>query len=952
MISRNALRRRSAKPVAATALVATAALFVYAAHPRITKPLVWETGAWGTMLLLAFLGWGELACRLLAPRRRVGVGLRSVWGASALALVTIILANFRLARTSVLVTLVALGVVGFGYTVWAGRAAIVRRITASLLLARSRPATAAIVLGAAIVVIIYVAGGLGDISSNPYDDELSYLALPRQLLARGTMVDPFSFRRAGALGSQSIFHGLLLANGSVQHLNFFDRGIAAIMLALLIAGFGRGRERPPLLVTVLAILLTFVFFQTRRVNLASNVSGLTFFLGSFLTVRFFSGETSTGAYRRGLVAGALVTTTTCALRQSFLPAAVFMFMLPVVAPAISRRDARRRVLVDAMFAALALGALLLPWLVVFHETTGAILYPLQKGYLRAGYAVKSTTVVGLKELRHFLAVLMDPERSRYTLLFFILGLAVPEADVRRPLKSFIVSAFLGLLVLTDSFTITHSGDIARYGFGFTASASIAVLLSAGAWLRAAAVQTKLAGAVAVVLAVIQFEPYYAIQRLGDALSFFDAQRRSAPQSPRTAPAATYQYTELQAAVPEGEKLIVMVDEPYLLDFGRNDVYSLDLPGALSPPPGIPFFRGPEAFADYFVRTQNARYLAFVDPSSSRFLYRRDIWYARLFDDEAMWRAYAPYFLDAFDNLEALRDTRRVLFEGHGIYVLDLATKASDADRIEHLLSHAKKPEPRPAFGIVVQPSETAPDEAQRIAATGFDLAVVLVSASPDGIQDRDRVDAFVRAAAQTPMRVAFQVRLGGRTSQEALASAVSELEARGLMERAFELESKKLLFAEPQTDSLPLPRYTLPGYAVVGVTRWQRFDDLNLDALPEAASLPAGSALDRGLAYLERAGYMSQLAPAWALRDALGVVSVTPGWKLSHVTKTSGLVELERKGGRTLVEQVDAALARRPKIVVLYAWSDDASGVGIRPATEGGAFYVDLTARLVGRSGR
>lgn len=952
MISMSALRKRSAKPVAVALLVAVAALFVYAAVPRIAKPLIWEAGAWGTTMLLAFLGYGELVSRLLAPRRKVGVGLRAIWGASALALVTIILANLRLARTSVLVALVALGVVGFGYTVWAGRAAIVRRIAASVQLARSRPATAAIVLGATVVVAIYVAGGLGDVYTNPYDDELSYMALSRQLLARGTMVDPFSFRRASALGAQSIFHGLLLANGSLQHLNFFDRGIAAVMLALLIAGFGRGRDRPPLLVTVLAILLAFVFFQTRRVNLASNVSGLAFFLGLFSTIRFFSDARSPSDHRRGLVAGALVTATTCALRQSFIPPAACMFMLSAVAPIVTRRDARRKeLLVDVAFAALALGAILLPWLLLFRESTGAFLYPLQKGYLRAGYAVKSETVVGLKELRLFLGALLDTERSRYAILFFVLGLSVPEANPHRPLKSFIASAVIGLSMLTHSFTIADPGNVARYAFGYTGSVSIAVLLSAGGWLRADAVRTKLAAAVAVVLAVLNFEPYYATQRLSEALANFDEQRRQAPQSPRSAPAATFQYADLQAAVPPGEKLVVMVDEPCLLDFGRNEIYSLDLPGALSPPPGIPFFRGPEAFADYFVHTQNVRYLAFADPSSSRYLYRREMWYGRLFDDEPYWRAYAPYFLDAFDNLEALKDSRRVLFEGHGMYVLDLATKASDADRIEHLLSRAKKAETRPAFGIAVRPSEAAPEEASRMAETGFDLAVVLVSASPDGIEDRDRVDAFVRAVAQTPMRVAFQIRLGGRTSQEALANAVSELETRGLLERAYEIEGKKLLFAEPETDDLPLPRYTLPGYEIVGVTRWQRFDDLDLDALPEATSLPTGSALDRGLAYLKRAGYLSQLAPAWALRDTLGVVSVTPGWKLSRVTKTSGLVEQERRGGRTLVEQMDTALSLRPKVVVLYAWTDDGSGVGIRPTAEAGTFYVDLTARLVGRSG-
>jgi hypothetical protein len=130
------------------------------------------------------------------------------------------------------------------------------------------------------------------------------------------------------------------------------------------------------------------------------------------------------------------------------------------------------------------------------------------------------------------------------------------------------------------------------------------------------------------------------------------------------------YAHLQGAVPAGARLAVLVDEPYHLDYARNPVFNLDMPGFASPAPGQPFFQGSERVAEYF-RGQSIRYLAFVRAEMSRYHYRRDYWIERLLDDQELWRRWAPYLLDFIDNLAELARTHGVIFEERGLVVVDL-----------------------------------------------------------------------------------------------------------------------------------------------------------------------------------------------------------------------------------------------------------------------------------------
>jgi hypothetical protein len=130
------------------------------------------------------------------------------------------------------------------------------------------------------------------------------------------------------------------------------------------------------------------------------------------------------------------------------------------------------------------------------------------------------------------------------------------------------------------------------------------------------------------------------------------------------------YRRLQAATPAGARVLVMLDEPYFLDYARNEIWNLDLPGTASPSPSIPCFQGPEAVAEY-LHGLGIRHLVFVMPEKSMFLYGPDLWRPRLYDPDEIWRVYAPYVVDVMENLVALSKTRVHVHDEGGMVVLDL-----------------------------------------------------------------------------------------------------------------------------------------------------------------------------------------------------------------------------------------------------------------------------------------
>ena len=95
-----------------------------------------------------------------------------------------------------------------------------------------------------------------------------------------------------------------------------------------------------------------------------------------------------------------------------------------------------------------------------------------------------------------------------------------------------------------------------------------------------------------------------------------------------------------------------------------------MPGSSSPAPGIPCFVGEEPVSEYLL-ARGIRYVAFVAPEESTFLYRIDVWEDHLYDADELWRQFAPYMVDVMENLVRLSGTRKHVAEGDGMILLDL-----------------------------------------------------------------------------------------------------------------------------------------------------------------------------------------------------------------------------------------------------------------------------------------
>jgi hypothetical protein len=114
-----------------------------------------------------------------------------------------------------------------------------------------------------------------------------------------------------------------------------------------------------------------------------------------------------------------------------------------------------------------------------------------------------------------------------------------------------------------------------------------------------------------------------------------------------------EYRRLNALIPAGARVLAAVDQPALLDFSRYSFATLDIPGFVSPPPHMPYFRGAAPKVAY-LRGLGYDYIVTQSPAVVGLYYQAQ-WVNELRLQGYFFRAWAPYFLDwqqSMDQLEA------------------------------------------------------------------------------------------------------------------------------------------------------------------------------------------------------------------------------------------------------------------------------------------------------------
>jgi hypothetical protein len=524
-------------------------------------------------------------------------------------------------------------------------------------------------------------GGASDTSSNPYDDDVAYYPFAKQLLERGTLMEPFSFRRMSTLGGQAFFHALMLLRVSPLHLNVFDRAVCFALAAALLASHRVGGRAVPVFARIASVAFL-VALPNTSINSASYYSGLAFFLAFFQTLELMRDAPSEdwrAAARRAMPL-ALVGAALATLRQNYQLVVAAVVVLSYASFAYRWRASSRfrRALVEGAVAAGLVGLFVLPWLILLYRSNQTFLFPLMKGTFRAGVDVRSKTMTAFGFVRLFVDVWLKPDPIHTLPLFMLVGLYLRQDGPRRPLASQWIAGFVSLLFLTWAFSLSDADNLTRYSFGFlTASALLTWQRAAGLFRTTRFSFQAVAVPAALVLAMLD-PPLSALDPHDPSRTkrMLDAQlrdvdellRRTIPEQAEPPVAAAYH--DIQNGIPRGARLLVMVDRPYLFDYGRNEIWNLDMPGAASPSPELPCFQGPEPVAAYLL-SHGIRYVAFVLPDRSTFLYRRSIWFDHIYDPVEMWRVYAPYITNVIDNLVSLSQSRQQLLEREGMVLVDL-----------------------------------------------------------------------------------------------------------------------------------------------------------------------------------------------------------------------------------------------------------------------------------------
>lgn len=659
--------------------------------PIVLRNPLWETAAWGVFLLLSFVGWGSLVRFIVSgDNERVDLGLRAAWGAATVCFIGGWLMSVAMMNRSMTMVLAQVGFVLTIASLIRERTTVHHAVLRMFKRARLDPRQALMVVVVALVVALSFLAAVADWHTNPYDDDIAYLAFVQKLRDTGTVLEPFSFRRLSALGGQTLFLALVSIRASPIQANTFDRGICVVLIAMLIAGHRQGRRKISTVVALLTVILI-ITLPSVAINTASYYSGIVFFLALYRTLVWMGDHCDRGdavgslgstvlTSVRSAFPIAILSSAACTLRQNYLPVPVFILVTSYTAKVFlsSKGVPWAKRFIEPIAAAALTVIALLPWLIVSQQSSGTFLYPIIPGTFNRALDLKAAGLNFWREAWVHVWTAIDGTPMKTLGLFVLAAAMLPErGEGRRPIWSIVLGSAVGFVLLVHGLTQGDAGNIGRYAFAFLITIALSVMLRVGVqrfdWQRGSR-RPALAVAIALFATLAQLVVSRAelVKPYEKAFHNIEELAYSQPKTKENGPYELEVYKFLQLSVPEGARMAVLLDEPHYLDYRRNPIWNLDMPGYASLPPGMPFFQGPAKLKEYFQKI-GVRYLAFVRPQYSRYHYRRDYWVGVLAHELEIWRAFAPYLLDFIDRMTELEQSHHHLYDWRGMVVFDLET---------------------------------------------------------------------------------------------------------------------------------------------------------------------------------------------------------------------------------------------------------------------------------------
>lgn len=613
-------------------------------HPGYLPVLLWSI-----VIFVSFLGYGEALRRVLRRPEfdDLGWGLTAAWGMAVTLTLGGVLMVFHLAVAPILTVVVGLG------AVLAVVHGMTRLLQGNLTLSALRISLPDLVLYL-LATIAFASSIAWPNQIDPNDDLICYLMLPVKLLFTGTLIEPFSFQRAGTFGGQAILQALVMIVGAERNGHVPDRGMAMLMIFGMLVHATRGLKGQYAVARFL-LLFAFWFVPVPRISTNGAMTGGAMLLGMLMT--FERSFTVKARDWISFVPAGLLLAGACSIRPTFAVAAACLLAalaLRDLLAAFRSKSGQPGVLTPYFKTAIVALTVLIPFMVVLYASNGTPMVPPISGYVSKAYQTYSFNEP-LRDAAGALAFFAAPEALSIVALF-----AVAALFPVKPGTAFILcGTLLASGVILHRFSALAFLDLYRYLYPIVVP--LALWMLTAVLKHPASEETPTHSTVealrpsvaAVTAALLVFMVVNAasggnelraqITGLPDQIKevkpFFDPNLRKA-------------YADLQQRVPAGEPILTMVDASFWFDFKRNNVFSINAVGGSSPPPGLPFEKGPEAVAAY-LKGLGIRYVIAVDFNNAVLLYTRKLWNESTRPEWIYTSIWKPHFNDFMDNIDAL-----------------------------------------------------------------------------------------------------------------------------------------------------------------------------------------------------------------------------------------------------------------------------------------------------------
>ena len=647
---------------------------------------------WSLVIFASFWGYGEALRRALKRPEfeDLGWGLTAAWGMAGTLAIGGFLMMLSLAKALMLTGVVLIGAAFALYF-------FTQRLTSATAPQpaskkskskkgktteeRTSPPTQATNAGYPTVtanILVWGLAALAFASSiawphhiDPNDDLVCYLMLPQKILATGTLIEPFSFQRAGTFGGQALLQAMVMIVGNETSGHVPDRGLAMLVIFGILLGVVRGLKMPYALVAFI-LLFSFWFVPVPRISTNGAMTGgclLVALLDSLNRLR----QSATRSTWRSLIPSALLITGACSVRPTYAVVIACIFMALMAACLIHNKSwiERWNDIKQLFIIGILCTGMLIPFMTVLYESNGTPVIPPFSGFVSKAYQTYDHPEFS-RNVEALIAFLSVPNTLA------ILSLIFPAALFAGVKDRFWV---LGGIALACAIIIIRFGalaylDLYRYIYPILVPVLLWFLAVALKYHGPSATSARFLRKPATISgASIIAVGLFLWPNFNQAWLELRVQAQSLPAQVAGSnsfldPRLRNSYKSIQDAIPKGDKVITMVDASYWLDYSRNPMYSINAVGGSSPPPGIPFHEGSQALLDYF-RQVGFKYMIAVDFNNAVLLYTRRLWTTNTRPEWFYPQIWRPRFLDMMDNIDDWDRQGKVIARSGNLRLFDL-----------------------------------------------------------------------------------------------------------------------------------------------------------------------------------------------------------------------------------------------------------------------------------------